>query len=408
MFNRWKQKRKTDLDMASDNILQDGERSPCNGLIAALLPITACVEAPVADASLFLHFILIPQILYHLDQLMTAQLFVEHCSLHLPILGRHMESISNESFDDVIEALTAKSCAMDKNYDKLEWLGDAVLKLIQTKSLVHSRDLHQWVSFLHEGALNSLRSAMGSNERLTNAAKSAGFDRFILFRQLGRRQWSPIGLVLHEINNDGDEVVSNFEDIQPGKKTSADIIESILGLVYIHEGFQASFDVAEELGITLPCDDEYNSLLLGYEPKEELIRFSERMLGGYSFEHPELLEEACTHPSCIHEEVPNYQRLEWVGDAVLCLFAREWIYKQLTELQVGELVIIEATIVCNETLAYLCVSNGFQRYLNHRDPSLPSKIAEFEDSMKGRGLWATGEISLNRWTIVYPFRDITN
>lgn len=188
MFEVWKRKLKTDLDLDDDCVLQDGERSPCNGLVAALLPITACVEAPIADASLFLHFLLLPQVLYHLDQLMTAQLFVEHCLLHLPILGKHVDSISKNSFEDIIEAITAKSCIMTKNYDRLEWLGDAVLKLIHTESLAHSHDLRRWVSFLHEGDLSLLRSAMGSNVRLTNAAKSAGFDRFLLFKQLGRGQ----------------------------------------------------------------------------------------------------------------------------------------------------------------------------------------------------------------------------
>jgi hypothetical protein len=189
MFDVWKQKLKTDLDVP-DNILHDGEISPCEGLVAALLPAAACVEAPIADASLFLHLLLVPQVLYHIDQMMTAQLFVHHCLEHLPILGAHLDSISKDSFDDVLEALTAKSCIMSKSYDRLEWLGDAVLKLVHTDSLVHSRDLRKWVSFLHEGDLSLLRSAMGSNNRLTNAAKSAGFDRYILFKQLGRGQVS--------------------------------------------------------------------------------------------------------------------------------------------------------------------------------------------------------------------------
>ena len=196
---------------------------------------------------------------------------------------------------------------------------------------------------------------------------------------------------LHEIDEDGNEVVSKVEEVQPGKKTSADLIESILGLIYLHKGFEASFNVAAELGITLPCDNEYKSSIQNYKPKEELVTFCEELLGGFKCKFPELLEEAFTHPSCIHEEVPCYQRLEWFGDAVLCLFAREWIYKQYTDLEVGELVILEATIVCNETLAYVSASNGMQRHMNHRDPSLPSKIADFEHSMKGRGLWATGE-----------------
>ena len=199
---------------------------------------------------------------------------------------------------------------------------------------------------------------------------------------------------LHEIDDDGNEIISKKEEIQPGKKTSADVIESILGLVYLQRGFEASFDVATELGITLPSDDYYDSIVPGYKQKDDLVNFGERFLGGLKLKHPELLEEAVTHPSCIHEEVPCYQRLEWVGDAVLCLNAREWIYKQFPNLEVGELVILEATVVCNETLAYVCISNGLQRHLNHRDISLPGKIADFEHSVgpEGRGLWATGKV----------------
>lgn len=189
LFEMHKQKLQTELDVP-DEVLGDGERSPCKSLVAALLPLSACVEARIADSSLFLHLLLIPQILYHLDQIMTAQLFLEHCCLHLPILGKILTEISKDSFDDILEALTAKSCVLPTSYDRLEWLGDAVLKLIHTDSLVHSRDLRKWVSYLHEGDLTSLRSAMGSNNRLTNAAKSAGFDKFILYKQLGRGQVS--------------------------------------------------------------------------------------------------------------------------------------------------------------------------------------------------------------------------
>jgi len=369
--------------------LQQGERRPCKGLTSALLPIDACSEAPIADAALFLHCLILPQILYYTDQLMVAQLFVEHCVEHLPVLGSHIKSISHESLDDVLEALTAKSCIMRQNYDRLEWLGDAVLKLIHTDALLNSRDLRKWVSFLHEGELSFLRSAMGSNSRLLHASKGAGFDRFILFRQLGRGQYVPIGMELREIQEDGTEALAQVESVQPGKKTSADVIESILGLVYSKIGFQAAYDVAAELGITLPRDPDYNASIPGYKANQSLQDLADGFLGGVKFKHPELLEEAITHPSCVHETVPCYQRLEWVGDAVLCLFARDWIYKTFPHLQVGELVILESTIVCNETLAYLSISSGLQRHLNHRDPSLPSKISNFEAECNQRGLWAT-------------------
>ena len=45
---------------------------------------------------------------------MTAHLFVEHRLEHLPVLGSHLQSISQKSFNDVLESLTAKSCTMKK------------------------------------------------------------------------------------------------------------------------------------------------------------------------------------------------------------------------------------------------------------------------------------------------------
>ena len=55
------------------------------------------------------------------------------------------------------------------------------------------------------------------------------------------------------------------------------------------------------------------------------------------------------------------------------------------------LVTLEATVVCNETLAYICASNGFHKYLNHRDVGLPRKFEEFERDFRNKGLWETSK-----------------
>lgn len=148
------------------------------------------------------------------------------------------------------------------------------------------------------------------------------------------------------------------------------------------------------MGITLPRDDDWVSTITNYKPKQRLIDLSKKFLGNYEFKRQELMEEAFTHPSCIHEVVPCYQRLEWVGDAVLCIFSRQWAFENYPKLHVAELVIIEATIVCNETLAYISMRNRLHQHLNHRDMSLPSRIENFEFGLKtnGRGLWATGNL----------------
>lgn len=86
---------------------------------------------------------------------LTAHEFTRHCQKYLPHLAKCLKALSAEQ---VAEALTAKSCAEEDSYEKLEWLGDGVLKMIQTDSLIYSRDFHQWIEFLHEGDLSTLRS----------------------------------------------------------------------------------------------------------------------------------------------------------------------------------------------------------------------------------------------------------
>ena len=124
---------------------------------------------------------------------------------------------------------------------------------------------------------------------------------------------------------------------------------------------------------------------------QDLIKMSKLFLDKYHFDCPDIIMEALTHPSCIHKEVPCYQKLEWVGDAVLCLAAREWVYKKYPGLFVAELVVIETTLVCNETLAFLGYSKGLHKIIHHRDPSLPRRFEEFQRNMgmQGRGLWGT-------------------
>lgn len=370
-------------------VLEEGEKAPCEGLVSVLLAKDACFETPVADASLFLHCIVLPQILYHMDRVLTAKSFVDHCKKYLPKLGGYLEKILLE---DILESLTARSCAMDLNYDRLEWFGDAVLKLIHTDALLHSKDLRKWVAYLHEGDLTDLRSAMGTNHRLKNASQSLGIDRFILTAQLGRGQWVPISLELYDKDptTGATEVVAR-QYSRPHDKVCADVIESLLGLIYLHHGFHASFEVADELGVTLPRDPDIERPETNVPPKPRLVDLAGKFLGKTDFNHPELIEEAFTHPSAIHEEVPCYQKLEWVGDAALCLAAREWVYLSFPTLDVSELVVIEATLVSNETLAYLGSRFELQKFINHRDHSLPSRLEEFERDMGplGRGLWGT-------------------
>ena len=127
------------------------------------IPREAFVESNLANAHIASLCVFLPQILFLFERQQKTEAFIKHCESHIPTLGNCFRKMD---FASVALAITAKSCNPNENYDKWEWIGDAVLKLLQTDSLLKSPRFKHFVKFLHEGDLSMLRSAMGTNERL--------------------------------------------------------------------------------------------------------------------------------------------------------------------------------------------------------------------------------------------------
>ena len=72
---------------------------------------------------------------------------------------------------------------------------------------------------------------------------------------------------------------------------------------------------------------------------------------GYRFRDAELIQTALTHPSYGGDyHVPHYQRLEFLGDAVLELAVSRYLFSELPNVDEGKLTRIRAEIVREETL----------------------------------------------------------
>lgn len=77
---------------------------------------------------------------------------------------------------------------------------------------------------------------------------------------------------------------------------------------------------------------------------------------GYHFGDMALLKQALTHSSFTNEQKINrtqdYERLEFLGDAVLELVSSEYLFHAHTELPEGELSKLRASLVCEPALAF--------------------------------------------------------
>ena len=77
---------------------------------------------------------------------------------------------------------------------------------------------------------------------------------------------------------------------------------------------------------------------------------------GYQFQDETLLKQALTHSSFANEQkinkLNNYERLEFLGDAVLELVSSEFLYNENEDMPEGQLTRLRASMVCEPALAY--------------------------------------------------------
>ncbi|MGM9892235.1 ribonuclease III [Limosilactobacillus sp.] len=85
------------------------------------------------------------------------------------------------------------------------------------------------------------------------------------------------------------------------------------------------------------------------------------------FTDPSLLAEAFTQASYVNEHPDQnlkfYERIEFLGDAVLELIVSEYIYKRYPELPQGKLTRLRAAMVCEDSFSKFAKECHFDQYI---------------------------------------------
>lgn len=88
---------------------------------------------------------------------------------------------------------------------------------------------------------------------------------------------------------------------------------------------------------------------------------------GYTFKDKSLLKLALTHSSYSNElkinKYGNYERLEFLGDAVLELTTSQFFYLEYPDKKEGELTRIRSSMVCEPALAFCARQFNLQEYI---------------------------------------------
>ncbi|KAL5572243.1 hypothetical protein UlMin_021840, partial [Ulmus minor] len=317
----------------------------------------------------------------------------------------------------ILEALTAASCQETFCYERAELLGDAYLKWVV------SRFLFLKYPQKHEGQLTRMRQQMVSNMVLYQYALSKGLQSYIQADSFAPSRWAAPGVLpvydedtkdgelslfdegksLSETVNQTDQPIDGLEDdeLEDGElesdsssyrvlssKTLADVAEALIGVYYVEGGRNAANHLMKWIGIEVEFNpDEIECPKRPSNVPESVLRSVnfdtlEKSLN-IKFNDKGLLVEAITHASRPSSGVSCYQRLEFVGDAVLDHLITKHLFFTYTNLPPGRLTDLRAAAVNNENFARVAVRHSLHVHLRHGSSALEKQIRDFVKEAQG-------------------------
>ncbi|RDA85460.1 hypothetical protein CP532_1028 [Ophiocordyceps camponoti-leonardi (nom. inval.)] len=306
---------------------------------------------PKADALIdeipmkHVHFgLMIPSIIHELEVMITTK----------QLATTQLQSVGISDLSLVREARSAR-CACDPvNYERLEFLGDTILKFCT--SMQAAADKPAWP----EGYLAAYRDSMVSNSRLCRATVDSGLAKFILTSPFKGRKWRP--LYLDRYADRPREEAAQTRTVST--KTLADVIESLVGASYLDGGLsKATACLSNFLSECEWHQVDQNRLRL-----YELVRSQDALppvmeplesLIGYSFRKKALLIEAMTHGSYVLDTGRrSYERLEFLGDAILDKIIVTSLFSLDLSLSHHDMTTLKAAMVNGDFLAFVLMENS--------------------------------------------------
>ncbi|KAL0940927.1 dicer-like protein 2 [Colletotrichum truncatum] len=329
--------------------------------------------------------VLIPSILHR----------IETCLVAKELSSTLLRPLAIADWSLVLTAISAGSAAEPTNYERLEFLGDSILKFSTTINVAALYP--HWP----ERLLSFKKDSIVANSTLCKAAIKHGLDRFILTKPFTGQKWRPIYV---------DEVLRRSDNTTTRKmstKTLADIVEALIGASMIDGGtdlgvekalkcmsiflqeikWRSIDDCRQQLYDTAPPNIELLSTL---QPLEQLI--------GYKFEKKSLLIQSMTHASChFGNSLGCLERLEFIGDSVLDYIIVNHLFDVRPHLPHQTMHLLKTAVVNGDFLGFLSLeqavhqeevliadTNGKEPTLQHTRFTLPLwKFMRFQSSAIG-------------------------
>lgn len=275
----------------------------------------------------------------------------------------------------VLQALTSESCQGDKSYESFELLGDSVLK-IAGAACVFVQD--SCISFDDLG--NALHDLV-SNRTLYQHALAQGLPGFIFTEIFTPRCWTPPGPLLLDNKQRGSIEATQRLSF----KTIADVVEALVGACLLEGQFKGAMEVVDWLGLPISYPASVAQGVGGCYP----CKISSKVLSQltdvpklqttlrYWFKNLDHLAAALYYVSAGLDSISMFQRLEFLGDAVLHFLVTRHYVLSHPDLDPGRLNDLKQATVNSENYACVVVRNGLHHYLKEVSPVLEDEIMDY-------------------------------
>ncbi|RCH77585.1 hypothetical protein CU098_000927, partial [Rhizopus stolonifer] len=228
--------------------------------------------------------------------------------------------------------------------------------------------------------------------------KRLKFYRYITSQAFNRRYWRPPHFTSPV---DNAETIEGLKYHRLSDKTLADIVEASLGAAYISTGLEGGLHTAIQLQIPFDEIKTWDDFKPAFEKTRKSLparaQISELRkldlpelykITGRKFEQPLLIVEALTHASLPNSTTPCYQRLEFLGDAILDFLVIRYLYAKYPDADPGIITDLKDSCVNNHILGIVCSEVGLYKHIIHYSGRLVRAIEQFVgevEEVKERG-----------------------
>lgn len=274
---------------------------------------------------------------------------------------------------------------VNDNYERLEFIGDAALKLCVSYALFASNP------HADEGLMTEQREQMVSNQRLEQLADQLGLRQWISDRD--QQHWNaPLW---------DNQTQQSYRVLGAERKCVADVFEALLAAILQEHGLRVVWRCLACLNFVSQHDSAggEDAVTIDIDRDAGILRDCQQAVlraCGYQFRRLSFIGEALTPRAMSRPDIQHgYERLKWLGNAVLEFAVSCALYVRSPNESPEHMTQLRSSAANNDKLAQIAVNIGLPEFFRQRNggPMSDRKLCDLLKAVVGAIFLDAGALS---------------